>query len=57
MSPVLRGAMSENVQRAVLDILKTIQGEMASFRSETTQRFERLETSSASSTATLPACR
>ncbi|MGX5736563.1 hypothetical protein [Bosea thiooxidans] len=43
MSPVLRGAMSENVQSAVLDILKKIQGEIASFRSETNQRFERLE--------------
>ncbi|CAN7429414.1 hypothetical protein LJR090_003431 [Bosea sp. LjRoot90] len=35
--------MSENVQTAMYEILKKLQGDMASFRSETNDRFERLE--------------
>lgn len=35
--------MSENVQTAMFEILKRLQGDFASFRSETNERFERLE--------------
>lgn len=35
--------MSENVQSAMFEILKKLQADMASFRPETNERFERLE--------------
>ncbi|WID98052.1 hypothetical protein QO058_07370 [Bosea vestrisii] len=35
--------MSENVQTAMFEILKRLQSDFASFRSETSERFERLE--------------
>lgn len=35
--------MSENVQSAMYEILKKLQSDFASFRSETSERFERLE--------------
>ncbi len=35
--------MSENVQPAMFEILKGLQADFASFRSETNERFERLE--------------
>ena len=36
--------MPEHVQDVTLEILKNIQAELSSFRSETNDRFERLET-------------
>lgn len=36
-------SMSENVQSAMFEILKKLQADMASFRPETNERFERLE--------------
>jgi hypothetical protein len=35
--------MSENVQTAMFEILKRLQSDFASFRTETSERFERLE--------------
>ena len=35
--------MSENVQTAMFEILKTIQADLAAFRSETEQRFQRVD--------------
>ncbi|MEI5665030.1 hypothetical protein WBO78_08915 [Bosea sp. CCNWLW174] len=35
--------MSENVQTAMFEVLKRLQNDFASFRSEANERFERLE--------------
>ena len=42
MAPVLRGSMSENVQSAVFEILKKIQADLASFKAESSARFDEL---------------
>lgn len=36
-------AMSENVQTAMFEILKKLQGDMASFRADVNERFVRVE--------------
>ena len=33
--------MTENVENAIFEILKKIQGDMAAFRADTSERFER----------------
>ncbi len=35
--------MTDNVENLTLEILKSIQADLAGFRAETTERFERLE--------------